>query len=415
MNASTTLFRPEVMRHRQGQWLGAIHLATPLSASVMTGVALVLSLLLILFLMFGHYTRKVRVAGSLEPVAGALKVVAAAGGILVERRVNEGDVVAEGDVLFVLSGERHSAAGATQALLAQQLSVRKTLLERERALRQAQGEVQQRAGLERAAAIDAELEQLRREAQLHATRTALARTQLQRLHQLAGQGFVSAMQAQQHEQELLEQEGRERALERSRLVLTREKNALLAQRDEAAVQAATDGAQLDRQLAALAAEEAEQSLRRGTVIRAAKAGVVSALSAMPGQPVAAGTVLATLVPRGAALEAHLYAASQAIGFVRPGQRVFIRYAAFPYQHYGLQRGQVREVSRTPSQPNPANLQSEPLYRLIVRLEAQQIDARGEHHGLKPGMALEADIAQEKRRLVEWFFAPLIAAKERIQA
>jgi membrane fusion protein len=412
MNTPSPLFRPQVMQHRQTQWLGAIHLARPLSHAVMASVAVVLSLLLVLFLAFGQYTRKVRIAGSLEPVAGALKVVASSAGTLVERRANEGDKVAEGAVLFVLSGERHSAAGGTEALVAQQLAARKALLERERGLRQAQSQVQQRAALERATALDAELEQLGSEVQLHTGRVALTRQQTDRLRALAKQGFVSAMQLQQQEEALLGQEGQARALARNRLALAREKAALLAQRSDAAAQAATEDAQLERQLAALAGEEAEHSARRGTVIRAAKAGIVSGIGVVPGQAVAAGAVLATIVPQGSVLEAHLYAPSQAIGFILPGQPVLIRYAAFPYQHYGLQRGQVIEVSRTPTAPGPS--QTEPLYRLVVRLQAQEIATRGERHGLKPGMALEADVAQEKRQLGEWLFAPLLATKERLQ-
>ena len=61
----------------------------------------------------------------------------------------------------------------------------------------------------------------------------------------------------------------------------------------------------------------------------------------------------TLVPAGARLEARLYGPSRAIGFVRPGQRVLLRYEAFPHQKFGQYEGVVRSVSR--STVGPAEL------------------------------------------------------------
>lgn len=54
----------------------------------------------------------------------------------------------------------------------------------------------------------------------------------------------------------------------------------------------------------------------------------------------------TLVPASAALEARLYGPSSAIGFVRPGQQVLLRYDAYPHQKFGRYAGTVTSVSRT---------------------------------------------------------------------
>jgi membrane fusion protein len=406
------LFREEVLKHRQTKWLGSIHLAQPISTRLAVLAAAFLATALALFVLIAHYTRTVRVSGNLEPAAGALKVVAVSGGTVVERRVREGAMVSEGAILFTLSSERHSGTGPMEALLAQQVIERRQALERERNARRKQDAIRQQALAERISTMQAEDEQLRREVHTHAQRMSLARSGLERLQKLADKGFVPALQIQQKEQEFLEQQGHARALERSRLTLSRERAAIVAQSAEIRAGREAEEAQFDRQLTALAAEALEQDQKRSHVIRAAKAGMVAGIAVTPGQAVDAGTILATLVPQGTELEAHLYAPSRAVGFVRPGQPVLIRYAAFPYQHYGLQRGLVQEVSRTPT--SSGRSQTEALYRLIVRLDAQTVAARGERHGLKPGMVLEAEIAQEKRRLIDWFVAPLIAAKARFE-
>jgi membrane fusion protein len=155
----------------------------------------------------------------------------------------------------------------------------------------------------------------------------------------------------------------------------------------------------------------------------------------PGQAIGAGQVLATLIPGQVdaptltpELEVQLYAPSRATGFVAVGQTVLLRYHAFPYQKFGLQKGMVTDVSRTPLAPAelPPNLAStilsnakqslfgfnsdEALYRIKVRPEKQQIDVYGRVQPLKPGMTVEADILQERRKIWEWIAEPLLAIR-----
>jgi membrane fusion protein len=114
------------------------------------------------------------------------------------------------------------------------------------------------------------------------------------------------------------------------------------------------------------------------------------------------------------------------GFVAPGQDVLIRYQAFPYQMYGLQRGRIVDISTTPftTAELPASLAAmvsgslqqgggyngrEGLYRVRVQLARQSIAAEGRKRTLLPGMALDADIVQDKRRIWEWIIKPAWAA------
>jgi membrane fusion protein len=50
--------------------------------------------------------------------------------------------------------------------------------------------------------------------------------------------------------------------------------------------------------------------------------------------------------------------------------------------------------------------SEPLYRVLVRLEQQTVSAYGKPEALKPGMTVDADILLDRRRLIEWVLEPL---------
>jgi membrane fusion protein len=226
---------------------------------------------------------------------------------------------------------------------------------------------------------------------------------------------------QSQQEALIDQDARLSSLERARLTLSRERLSLAAEEREIATQLATDLSAVDRDLAALDQEAAENAARRTTVVLAPKAGTVSAISIGPGQYVAAGQSLAALQPKDSVLEAELYAPSRTAGFVAAGQSVLIRYAAYPYQKFGLQSGEVAAISQSAFAPSdlPPALQTqfgrqstEALYRVTVRLATQRIVTYGEIRPLRAGMALEADIVQDRRTIIEWMLEPLFAAARR---
>jgi multidrug efflux pump subunit AcrA (membrane-fusion protein) len=125
------------------------------------------------------------------------------------------------------------------------------------------------------------------------------------------------------------------------------------------------------------------------------------------------------------LEAQLYAPSRTAGFVRVGQTVWVRYAAYPYQKFGMAEGQVTRVSQTPiaAADLPAGQgqalltaaqANEPLYRISVSLKKQAITTYGNTQTLKAGMALDADVLQDRRAVWEWLLEPVLATGTRLK-
>lgn len=279
-----------------------------------------------------------------------------------------------------------------------------------------------------ALAVFAVAGQAEREADGAQRRVALAHKNVERYQSLAQAGFVADTQAQQRQDEWLDLQGRADAARRGVAALERELQSLQAEHRSTGLQGDTDRAQLDRSATALAQERTEAQARQALVVLAPKAGVLTALHVHAGASAQAGQVLATLVPQArpdapAELEAQLYAPSRTAGFVQAGQPVWLRYAAYPYQKFGMARGEVSNVSRTPVNPQelpPGQAQAlmaaaqsnEPLYRIRVRLARQDIDAYGAAQAIKPGMALEADVIQDRRAVWEWVLEPLVAAGAR---
>jgi membrane fusion protein len=171
-------------------------------------------------------------------------------------------------------------------------------------------------------------------------------------------------------------------------------------------------------LAQLAAQLAQSEAAGGTVLRAPRAGVVSTLLVKPGQNVTSGQPLLSILPHGSALQAQLLVPSNAIGFVHNGTPVVLRYQAYPYEKFGQQYGQVVQVSRSALSPaEAATLLGQsittPLYRVMVSLDRQTINAYGKAQALKPGMALNADLLLDRRSLWQWVFEPLYGLRQQL--
>lgn len=428
------LFRQEVHAAQAAQWLGSVRLHRPLSFTLVTTAALAMALALVAFTAWGEVNRKARLSGLLVPSQGSLNITAQQSGVLMELSIVEGQTVQAGDVLLALHTEHRSmlngALGDTSERAARQIEARQQSLSTERTLRELQRSQREQVLSDRIHSLQAQLRQAEEERGLQQRRVQLARGTLARNEQLAKEGFVAAAQVQSRQEELIDADGRLQSLERSRLALQHDLQALRGERTALEAQLRADLNQIERSRSSLDQEASENAARKSTVITAPYAGTVTALNLKVGQSVQTGQTLATLVPqadanKGTALQAHLFAPSRTAGFVRPGQTVYLRYAAYPYQKFGLHTGHITAVSATPFAPSelPANLaqqlmaqagSNEALYRINVQLDEQDIKAYGETLTLKAGLTLEADVLQERRKVWEWVLEPVLAARQQVK-
>ena len=173
-------------------------------------------------------------------------------------------------------------------------------------------------------------------------------------------------------------------------------------------------------LASINQSLAQNEAQRASVLRAPRDGLVANLAIQDGQTVTASQRLLSILPEGSLLQAELWLPSRAIGFIETGNQVILRYPAFPYQKFGQQSGWVLAVARgaTGASELTALLGrpiSEPLYRVLVRLDQQAVSAYGKPEPLKPGMTVDADILLERRRLIEWVLEPLYGLSRSLEA
>lgn len=412
--SGTPLFRQEVLEARRSEWLGSILVAAPLSRWLLTALTLTLASATLLFLVVGHYTRRETVTGQLVPSAGLLNIAAPGAGTITRLQVRDGQAVKAGDALLTLSGEQDSAVmGATHALVGQQLDIQRSRLQAD-LLNQKKMSAQQADALRaRTALLHAQLTQIAGQLAIQQQKVTSNQQMLAKIKSLAAKGFVSAMQIQQQETVVLDAQAQYKALVRQQLDTRQQRDATQQQLAQLPLDDTGKRNDTERQLASLTQSMAQNEMQRAVVLRAPRDGVVSTVLLKEGQMVAAGQPLLSILPSGSSLQAQLLVPSRAIGFIEPSSRVVLRYQAFPYQKFGQQYGRVTDISRSALSPRDIAVlmgqqsqQQAPLYRIQVKLDSQQVLAYGKPEPVRPGMALEADILMEKRRLIEWVFEPL---------
>jgi membrane fusion protein len=208
---------------------------------------------------------------------------------------------------------------------------------------------------------------------------------------------------------VLEQRSRLSSLERDERDSSGRLADLAARRAASPLEHQNRIAVLERAISQLRRERGETETRRLIAVKAPERGTATLVGVELGQAVDIGQRLLSIIPAGATLLAHLDAPSRAAGFIEAGDRVLLRFEAYPYQRFGHMPGTVRSVSRTAAMPAELDVgrtSAEPVYRVTVDLGSQAVTAYGRRHELQAGMAVEADVLLETRRLYEWVLDPL---------
>jgi membrane fusion protein len=410
-------YRREVLEARRQGWLGGISLSQPLRWWVLAAVSGALAIAVLCLLFFGTYTQRSKVAGQLVPHLGLSSVVAPGNGVVARVIPEEGAQVRAGQPLALIDVPRATADG-TDARMAMRdgLDAR---ADTTRALGESevqQVDAQMAGTLAQLQAARQELRQIDVEIATRRDQERIGTETVDRYQRVAEQRYVSQVQLNQQRQSLLEMKNARLVLERQVTQLRRTVAQLEQSLRELPARRRGLQASSRRELATLAQERIQEESNGQLLLKAPVAGLVAARLAEPGESVQGGQVLLSLLPAGSHLLAQLQVPSRAIGFIELGDRVQLRYQAYPYQKFGHHGGRIVRISRSvvtlPGAPagGPAR---EPMYRVLVALDRQSILAYGEPEPLRPGMLLDADILGERRRLYEWVLEPLYSVKGRL--
>src|SRR3954447_11615300 len=355
--ANEPLFRTEVLAERQTKWLGTVLLAPTVSHGLFAVFATLTMAAILGLVFFASYTRKAHVNGWLVPRLGMVRVFAPASGVVTQVYTQEGVEVRAGTPLLVLSTEiRSEALGATREEIVRRLVHRRDSMTAQLELQNRMFE-QQKAGMSnRLATLQSERMHLGKEMEFQQARLKLLEEDTIRQRTLRQRDIVTVQRLQLAETGQLEVAAELQKLERDRASTERELLALEGDLQELPLKNLTQLAEIERSIASLEQELAEAEARRQIVITAPQDGTVTSIQTESGGNANPHVPLMSIVPADAVLQAELFSPTRAIGFVRPGQRVLLRYQAFPYQKFGFYEGTIRSVSRSAVSPSELSQQ-----------------------------------------------------------
>lgn len=414
-SVSQQLYREQALQARRPEKLGAVLLLRPPLVSVLSTLSVLVGILLLLFFCFAKYTRKTTVSGQLMPSVGVVKVIATQSGVVDQRLVEDDQLVSKGQALYWISNDTHQGVqGNAQGNISAQVKLRISSMRDELIKTVTLQQEELRALDNKLANLKDEFDKAGLEIGSQQSRLKIAEHSQDLYRSLREKNYVSQENLMQKEAEVLEQRSRVEALERARIAVQRELTAQTSEKTSLPLRHANQLAAIQRAMTEAGEQLEESEAKRRTVVLAPLAGIATAVTAQVGQTVDSGRPLMTLVPASAQLRAYLLVPSRAIGFINIGEKVMLRYQAYPYQKFGQATGSVINISRTAlsaselSGSTAQSSQQEPMFRITVALARQDIQAYGKQIPLQAGLLLDADIMHERRTIAEWVMEPLIS-------
>ena len=243
---------------------------------------------------------------------------------------------------------------------------------------------------------------------------------------LAKDGFAGTLMASDKRRERIEREqelqNQVHLVASNRAYVTQSEKRLAQIDSDYRRQLHAERNELHGQAEKLAQEIAKQAHRQGLQeLKAPQDSVVKELAThTAGAVVQPGTVLVTLVPKEETLRAEVWVSNEDIGFVRPGQPVKLKFAAYPFQKCGMAEGTVEHVSAdaadnagngangtgAASGDKPAGAAAPLRYKALVTLARMELEMDGRRFPLSAGMQANAEILLGTRTVMEYLLSPV---------
>lgn len=118
-------------------------------------------------------------------------------------------------------------------------------------------------------------------------------------------------------------------------------------------------------------------------------------------------LLMLIVPDSEQLEVEVFLANNDIGFVHEGMAAEIKIHTFPFTKYGIVDGEIMNVSDDATLDEQRGL----IYGMNLLMEKNTLQVEGKEVKLIPGMAVTAEIQTGRRKIIEFFLAPLLRYKK----
>jgi membrane fusion protein len=416
---ASDLFRKQAIEHQKNRLHGEV-MVMPRQSYIRICLFLLIWLIaLITWLVTSSYTRQETVQGWLEPSTGIVKIFAeTSNGKIRQIFVSEGDVVKQGQPLLIVNGDRILSNGSSlETTLLQQYEYQTSVINEQIERSKVIHKMQQQDIDQQISAANLDLQQLDAQIETLEKRKSLLAKRVNNFRDMTNSGHLSTTDLDNLLEQQLALQNDYQALQRERVNVHERVQHLNTQRVLRPQEFQNQIADYSRQLSDIERDSVQLEGRRAYTLRASRSGIVNNLQAQLGQKTNIALPLLSIVPINSNIEAKLLVPVSAAGFIQTGQHIDIRYHAFPFEKFGLYKGQIISISDSIIMPNEVHWSpikvNQPAYLIKARLVQNHIDAYGKKVKLKAGMTLSADVQLSERSLFEWLLEPIYSLQGRI--
>ncbi|MFO6300020.1 HlyD family secretion protein [Rahnella selenatireducens] len=415
------MFRQEAINSQKMKWRGRALLLPGIPFWVTASLCLLFITVFLTCVIAVNYTRRVNVTGEISTYPRVANVYSGVQGVVVKEFVTEGQVIKTGTPIYQIDVSKSTRSGVVsdnqRRDIDDQLERITQIIGRLDSSKKDTVEMLEKQKAQYTVAFQRSTDILRRAEE----GLRIMKENMENYRQYQTKGLINKDQLTNQVALYYQQQN-------NLLGLTgqNEQNSLQITTLESQIH--TQASEFDNQIYQMELQRYELQKERlnidagGTIIvRALVDGRVDSLSVTIGQMVNVGDSLLQVIPP--CIDHYslvLWVPNDAIPYISSGDRVNIRYEAFPSQKFGQFAGTVSVISRAPASPQemltyqgapkPALTSAVPYYKVIVRPEKQTIMYNGKRLSLENGMKAESTLFLEKRKIYQWMLSPFYDMK-----
>lgn len=413
---SHRLFRQEAIEHQRSYWKGRVILFKGVSPAIVSACCLAFLLILIAMLCFFKFTQRIDVMGEVITLPHPLNISSPQVGSVSKLFVQVGDSVKKGDVLFELDVSRNTNAGNVSDTNVTMIEVK--IANAEEIINKLKANKDDfiattRRQIERYEHSLAETETL-----LTTTKQGLVKMEnaLESYKAYLQKGLINKDQYNNQHSLYVQQQNAYQSLASQKMQLELQ---LTQSRSDVSVKSAEMDNQITaqyNQLSDYKTQLIESSANGKILIKSTIDGRVESVAVTSGQMIEAGSSLAQIKQlTGVNYYLLLWLPDNSLPYVKVGDRVNIRYAAFPSDKFGQFSGIVKSISSMPAtrrelvdyNNNQINTNNPPtLYKAIIDIKDKEFAYNNKKLTLSNGLKATSVVFMEERPLYQWLFSPV---------
>ncbi|HEJ9124608.1 TPA: HlyD family secretion protein [Serratia marcescens] len=415
------MFRQEAIDNQKMKWRGRAILLPGIPFWLTAGLCLFFLIAFLTFAIAGTYTRRVNVTGEISTYPRAANVYSAVQGVVVKQFVTEGQVIAAGAPIYQIDVSKSTRSGVVsdnqQRDIDGQLARIAQIISRLESSKQATLTMLEKQKAQYTAAFTRSTGILKRAQE----GIRIMKENMENYRHYQTKGLITKDQLTNQVALYYQQQNNLLGLSGQN-----EQNAMQITALESQIH--IQAANFDNQIYQMELQRHELQKERlnidaggAIIVRALADGRIDSLSVTVGQMVNVGDSLLQVIPHNIAHYALvLWVPNDAIPYIAAGDKVNVRYDAFPAEKFGQFAATVSVISKAPASPQEmltyqgapkaALTAAVPYYKMIVIPEKQVIAYDGKRLSLENGMKAQSTLFLEKRQIYQWMLSPFYDMK-----